>query len=117
MSGALDEATVAALERDLGPDGVRAIARTMLDAAPADVRTLADAAEQGDADAAARAAHRLRSGCLMLGARALADACAALEAAGKAGAPGEELAQAAGRVAAAWEPARAALEQCAAGSA
>lgn len=115
MSGVLDDTTVAALERDLGPDGLREVTRTMLEAAPADVRALEEAAGRGDGEGAARAAHRLRSGCLLLGARTLAEACAVVEAAGKGGASGAELQDAAARVAAAWEPARAALEQRAGG--
>ena len=91
IDGALDSARFAELAYDLGPDGAHELVREFLHLTPASVAELRDAAEAGDAEALARAAHRLRGGCLSIGAMHLALACGAAERAVRAHAgPGEE---------------------------
>lgn len=91
IDGALDHVKFGELAYDLGPDGAHALVREFLHLTPASVAELRDAAEAGDAEALARAAHRLRGGCLSIGAAHLAAACGAAERAVRAhAAPGEE---------------------------
>jgi HPt (histidine-containing phosphotransfer) domain-containing protein len=79
IDGALDPERFGELARDLGPEPAHGLVREFLEVTPAGVSELASAAEAGDAEGVARAAHRLRGGCLALGAMHLAAACAAAE--------------------------------------
>ncbi len=107
---ALDGDAVAGLARELGEEGAQMLVRVFLDTTPAEVDALAQAAGAGDATGAARAAHRLRGGCSAVGAAALGDACAELEAAGKACEPRERLTALADGVRETWERTRAAFD-------
>ncbi len=91
IDGALDHARFGELAYDLGPDGTHELVREFLHLTPATIAELRDAAEADDAEALARTAHRLRGGCLSIGAMHLAGACAAAERAVRAhAADGEE---------------------------
>ncbi len=82
IDGALDHERFGELARDLGPEGTQVLVREFLHLTPAGIAEIRDAAEAGDAGTLARAAHRVRGGCLALGAMHLAAACSAAEKAG-----------------------------------
>jgi len=74
--GAVD---LSVLAEDFPPDVARDLAERFLVDAAADVEAVTAARTAGDAAAAREAAHRLRSGCLAVGARALNEAALAVE--------------------------------------
>jgi len=91
IDAALDHARFGELAYDLGPDGAHELVREFLHLTPATVAQVRDAAEADDAEMLARVAHRLRGGCLSIGAMHLALARAAAERAVRAHAgDGEE---------------------------
>jgi HPt (histidine-containing phosphotransfer) domain-containing protein len=67
------------LAGDFPPDVARDLAERFLAEAVADVGAVTAAAAAGDAAAASEAAHRLRSGCLAVGARTLNEAAITVE--------------------------------------
>jgi two-component system, sensor histidine kinase and response regulator len=71
--------------REVSPDFVVEIAKIYLDDAPARLDAIRDAVARGDAPALATAAHAFKSGSGNLGATAVHDLCAELEAMGKEG--------------------------------
>lgn len=79
IDGALDRERFAELARDLGPEIAHGLVREFLVLTPEGVAELREAARTGDAEGLARGAHRLRGGCLALGASHLALACQAAE--------------------------------------
>jgi HPt (histidine-containing phosphotransfer) domain-containing protein len=95
IDGALDHARFGQLAYDLGPDNAHELVREFLHVTPETIAELRDAAETGDAEALARAAHRLRGGCVSIGAMHLALACGAAERAVRAHAGDGEEARAA----------------------
>jgi signal transduction histidine kinase/DNA-binding response OmpR family regulator/HPt (histidine-containing phosphotransfer) domain-containing protein len=74
--GAVD---LSVLADDFPPDVARDLAERFLADAAADVEAVTAAAAAGDAAAAREAAHRLRSGCLAVGARTLNEAAITVE--------------------------------------
>jgi len=79
VDGALDHVRFGELAYDLGPEDAQDLVHEFLSLTPASIAQLREAAETDDGEALARAAHRLRGGCLSLGALHLALACAAAE--------------------------------------
>ncbi len=88
VDGPLDAGTldgIRALQREGTPDLVRKIAGLYLSAAPGQIEQLHAAVQQGDAGAALRAAHGLKSSSANVGALALAACFKELEQMGRAG--------------------------------
>lgn len=75
----VDATTVARLVDDLGPDHVAEVCGLFLADAGELVGALRAACESGDADAAARAAHRLKSASGFVGAGGVSSLCAEVE--------------------------------------
>jgi HPt (histidine-containing phosphotransfer) domain-containing protein len=95
---------------------VRELIDAFLEDAPTQLAALRSALEQGDGEAARRAAHTLKSNAATFGATSLADVCRELEAAGARG----DLDGAGGLLEQAeleWERARATLDQVGRGGA
>jgi HPt (histidine-containing phosphotransfer) domain-containing protein len=88
VDGPLDARTldgIRALQREGAPDLLRKIAGLYLGAAPGQIEQLHAAVQQGDAGAAQRAAHGLKSSSANVGALALAACFKELEQMGRAG--------------------------------
>ena len=100
-SDTIDEERFGELERDFPPEVVREVVGSFLNTTGELVDQIAAAAGSGDAAGAAEVAHRLRRGCLAVGAGALTRACSALEELTRDG--GTEVGPAAARVASAWQ--------------
>ena len=96
----IDEERFGELERDFPPEVVREVVGSFLNTTGELVDEIVAAARGGDAAAAAEVAHRLRGGCLAVGAGALTRACSALEELARNGAT--EVEPAAVRIASAW---------------
>jgi HPt (histidine-containing phosphotransfer) domain-containing protein len=75
----LDEAVLAQLVCDLGPEPVVEVCRLFLENATAGVDAVRLALASGDTDGAARSAHRLKSSSGFFGATRLAALCAEVE--------------------------------------
>jgi CheY-like chemotaxis protein len=106
---ALDAERLGELVSDFDAETARAIMTTFLDTTPELVEALGAAARAGDGAAAAAAAHKLRGGCLAIGAAMLADAAASVERAGRQDAAQPVLAAGAVDVEEAWSATRVAL--------
>lgn len=85
LMAVLDERVLDRLITDLGEDAVDGLVRTYLDALSARRSTLSDAMAAADLAAARRVAHQLRSTSQLVGATALGEASAWLEAVATAG--------------------------------
>lgn len=79
MGQLIDTSAQRSLRNTVGSDAFDEIVETYLAQGTALVRSIADAVEASDLEGAGRAAHSLRSPSMMLGAVALADACAQLD--------------------------------------
>ncbi|MGH9279712.1 MAG: Hpt domain-containing protein, partial [Acidimicrobiales bacterium] len=80
----MNEATLASLVADLGAGDVARVWATFAREAREGARAIVDALDAGDTDAAARAAHRLKSAGVFLGATRLARLCAEIDALARA---------------------------------
>jgi two-component system, sensor histidine kinase and response regulator len=106
IDGALDPERFAELAHDLGPQDAEELVREFLHLTPASIAGLRAAAEADDAGAVVAGAHRLRGGCMSLGAAHLALACAAAEREAPAGG---DLGAAVDAIDRAWQATRMAL--------
>ncbi|WP_205699062.1 response regulator [Conexibacter sp. SYSU D00693] len=99
----IDEARLTALVGDFDAAAAAEIVGTFLRSTPEQVDLVRTAVAAGDGPAAASASHRLKGGCLAIGAAALAQACAVLEAEGRDGASAARLADLGAAVVTAWD--------------
>jgi len=88
---AVDEAVFSKLAADLGAQHIGEVCRLYLENAASGIDAVRRALDSGDADGAAEAAHRLKSASGFLGARRLADLCAAVEGGSPPENPGDAL--------------------------
>jgi two-component system sensor histidine kinase/response regulator len=106
----IDDVRFNDLARDFSPDVVREVVIAFIDSTPPIIERIVLAAEGADHDEIAAGAHRLKGGCLAVGAGQLNDIAAELEILGRAGtAPGHELQEVAARLERAWTATRRAL--------
>lgn len=106
MTGAVDPEALAGLRQDLGEAVARDLLRMFLETTPEQVAAIERA--EGARELAS-AAHRLRGGCMAVGACSLADACAAVEDAANAQRPDGELRSLVAEVRRAWDATRSRL--------
>jgi HPt (histidine-containing phosphotransfer) domain-containing protein len=97
------------LARDFSPDVVREVVGAFIDSTPPIIERIVLAAEGDDHVEISQAAHRLRGGCLAVGAGELNDLAAELEQLGRDAAPGAALRDAAQRLERSWTRTRRAL--------
>ncbi len=81
----VDDAVLDKLRASLSGDGAQSLVKTFSADAPKLCARLEAALAQNDARQFERAAHSIKSGCALMGARALTELCQQLELAGKAG--------------------------------
>jgi HPt (histidine-containing phosphotransfer) domain-containing protein len=105
----IDERRFDDLARDFTPDVVREVVYAFIDSTPPIIERIVLAAEGDDHTEIAQGAHRLRGGCLAVGAGALNDLAGELEQLGRENAAGEHLRDAAGRLEESWHVTRRAL--------
>lgn len=106
----LDETRFDELQREFPPAAVAELVRTFLCSTPAMVERIVLAAEGEDRDEVAHAAHRLKGGCLAVGAGELNVLAGRLELVAKdAQESGDRLRDCAARLEAAWRVTRAVL--------
>ncbi|HEY6758396.1 MAG TPA: response regulator [Baekduia sp.] len=99
------------LANEFPPAIVKEVVVAFIDSTPPIIERIVLAAEGVDHDEIASAAHRLKGGCLAVGAGALNDLAGELEELGRTGASGAELRDAADRLERAWLVTRRALRQ------
>lgn len=87
----MDEAVFSQLIADLGAEKIDEVRRLFVENAELAVDAVRRALECDDIEAAADAAHRLKSASGFVGARRLAELCAAVEAGSTAGDAGEAM--------------------------
>lgn len=75
----IDEERFAELRHEFPADVVAEVVATFRETTPPMVEELVQAVRAGDADAVARAAHRVKGGCMVIGALALEQVAGALE--------------------------------------
>jgi signal transduction histidine kinase/PleD family two-component response regulator/HPt (histidine-containing phosphotransfer) domain-containing protein len=97
------------LARDFTPEVVREVVHAFIDSTPPIIERIVLAAEGADHTEIAQGAHRLKGGCLAVGAGALNDLASELEELGRDTAPGADLRDAAARLEQAWMVTRRAL--------
>jgi signal transduction histidine kinase/DNA-binding response OmpR family regulator/HPt (histidine-containing phosphotransfer) domain-containing protein len=97
------------LARDFTPEVVREIVHAFIDSTPSIIERIVLAAEGADHTEIAQGAHRLKGGCLAVGAGQLNDISDELETLGRELAPGEALQAAAARLERSWVATRRAL--------
>lgn len=85
VAPAVDEAVFAQLVADLGPKHIGEVCRVFVDNATSGIDAVRRALDAHDPEAAAGAAHRLKSASGFVGATHLAGLCAAVEAGGDPG--------------------------------
>jgi CheY-like chemotaxis protein len=107
----LDEDRFNDLHRDFPPEIVREVVESFIDSTPTIIERIVLAAEGVDHVEVTQGAHRLKGGCLAVGAGVLNDLASDLEAMGKAQAPAADLQDRAERLEAAWRATRAALRE------
>jgi two-component system sensor histidine kinase/response regulator len=97
------------LARDFTPEVVREIVNAFIDSTPQIIERIVLAAEGADHTEIAQCAHRLKGGCLAVGAGQLNDISDELETLGREHASGEALQAAAARLERSWNATRRAL--------
>jgi signal transduction histidine kinase/CheY-like chemotaxis protein/HPt (histidine-containing phosphotransfer) domain-containing protein len=97
------------LGRDFSPDVVREVVHAFIDSTPPIIERIVLAAEGDDHTEIAQGAHRLKGGCLAVGAGALNDIADELERLGRERADGQLLRDAAARLERSWIATRRAL--------
>jgi signal transduction histidine kinase/DNA-binding response OmpR family regulator len=97
------------LARDFTPEVVREIVHAFIDSTPPIIERIVLAAEGADHTEISQGAHRLKGGCLAVGAGQLNDISDELETLGREHAPGEALQAAAARLERSWIATRRAL--------
>jgi CheY-like chemotaxis protein/HPt (histidine-containing phosphotransfer) domain-containing protein len=97
------------LARDFSPDVVKEVVYAFIDSTPSIIERIVLAAEGADHTEIAQGAHRLKGGCLAVGAGQLNDLADELEQLGRSGAPGDDLRDAAARLERSWLATRRAL--------
>jgi HPt (histidine-containing phosphotransfer) domain-containing protein len=97
------------LAGDFAPDVVREIVDAFIDSTPSIIERVVLAAEGADHTEIAQGAHRLKGGCLAVGAGQLNDIADELETLGRERASGEALQEAAARLERSWIATRRAL--------
>jgi two-component system sensor histidine kinase/response regulator len=107
----LDEARFAALGKDFAPDVVREVVHAFIDSTPEIIERVVLAAEGVDHTEVGQGAHRLKGGCLAVGAGRLNDLASELETLARRQAPGARLQETAARLERAWLATRAALRE------
>jgi two-component system sensor histidine kinase/response regulator len=107
----LDEARFGALHQDFPPKVVREVVHAFIDSTPMIIERIVLAAEGDDHVEVAQGAHRLKGGCLAVGAGVLNDLAVELERLGRDEAGGAPLRDAAGRLEDAWRATRAELRR------
>jgi two-component system sensor histidine kinase/response regulator len=106
---ALDEVRFADLGRDFPPDVVREVVHAFIDSTPTIIERIVLAAEGVDHVEVSQGAHRLKGGCLAVGAGLLNDMAHELETLGTQRAGAQELQHAAARLERGWLATRTAL--------
>jgi two-component system sensor histidine kinase/response regulator len=99
------------LAREFPAAAVREVVVAFIDSTPSIIERIVLAAEGVDHAEVAAGAHRLKGGCLAVGAGLLNDLSAELEVMGRTGAPGEDLREHAARLEEAWLATRTALRE------
>jgi HPt (histidine-containing phosphotransfer) domain-containing protein len=97
------------LAGDFSPEVVREIVNAFIDSTPSIIERIVLAAEGADHTEIAQGAHRLKGGCLAVGAGQLNDIADELETLGREHAPGDALQAAATRLERSWIATRRAL--------
>jgi CheY-like chemotaxis protein len=111
LDAPLDEDRFNDLHRDFPPEIVREVVHAFIDSTPPIIERIVLAAEGADHLEVTQGAHRLKGGCLAVGAGVLNDLASELEVMGKAQAPAEALQDRAARLEAAWLATRGALRE------
>ncbi|HET6507563.1 MAG TPA: response regulator [Baekduia sp.] len=99
------------LARDFSPDVVREVVHAFIDSTPPIIERIVLAAEGDDHVEISQGAHRLKGGCLAVGAGQLNTIADELERLGRAQAPGDDLRDAAARLERSWARTRRALRE------
>jgi CheY-like chemotaxis protein len=107
----LDQERFGDLGRDFPPDVVREVVHAFIDSTPEIIERVVLAAEGVDHVEVGQGAHRLKGGCLAVGAGRLNDLATELETLARDEAPGAALQDAAARLERAWLATRTALRQ------
>lgn len=107
----LDEERFNDLAGEFSPEIVREVVGAFIDSTPSIIERIVLAAEGADHAEISSAAHRLKGGCLAVGAGQLNDLASELELLGREEARGEELRDAADRLEHAWMSTRRALRE------
>jgi two-component system sensor histidine kinase/response regulator len=107
----IDEERFGDLVRDFPRESVREVVVAFIDSTPAIIERIVLAAEGADHAEIAAGAHRLKGGCLAVGAGALNDLAGLLEALGREQAPAGQLLETAERLERAWSATRRALRE------
>jgi HPt (histidine-containing phosphotransfer) domain-containing protein len=105
----IDDERFGDLARDFAPDVVREVVHAFIDSTPPIIERIVLAAEGEDHVEIAQGAHRLKGGCLAVGAGELNDLAGELEQLGRSQAPGDALRDAAARLEGSWLRTRRAL--------
>jgi two-component system, sensor histidine kinase and response regulator len=107
----IDDTRFDDLGRDFSPDVVREIVNAFIDSTPPIIERIVLAAEGEDHTEIAQGAHRLKGGCLAVGAGRLNDLANELEELGRDNGSGEDLRATAERLERAWTATRLALRE------
>jgi HPt (histidine-containing phosphotransfer) domain-containing protein len=107
----IDEERFGDLVREFPPEAVREVVIAFIDSTPPIIERVVLAAEGGDHVEISGAAHRLKGGCLAVGAGALNDLASELETLGREEAPADDLRRVAARLEDAWMATRRALRE------
>jgi two-component system, sensor histidine kinase and response regulator len=107
----LDEVRFGDLARDFAPAAVREVVIAFIDSTPSIIERIVLAAEGGDREEVAAGAHRLKGGCLAVGAGRLNDLAGELEVLGRDAADDAQLRVTAARLERAWLATRRALRE------
>jgi CheY-like chemotaxis protein/HPt (histidine-containing phosphotransfer) domain-containing protein len=107
----VDDARFGDLERDFPPEVVREVVHAFIDSTPSIIERIVLAAEGVDHVEISQGAHRLKGGCLAVGAGLLNDVASELETLGREQGPEAALQDAATRLERAWRLTRTALRE------